>query len=111
MCADAGMREARVAIKISVEQWLLFDLSERRRIREHPITTKREPCELADFIRWLVRVREGVGPEVLLPEQRRLAFLLFSFLSMIEGEDYQWNPGKRSSRRDRIRCYRSASQA
>ena len=57
-CVPMAVREKldRAAIKISHQQWLALELSERRFIRELSVDTDRQLRELSDLIHRLILV-------------------------------------------------------
>jgi hypothetical protein len=71
-----AMREKldRAAIKISLEQWLAFEIGERRRLCNFPIDAPHHVQELADFLRELVKKTGGPEPSSLSAEQQRAVF-------------------------------------
>ncbi len=75
MCADDGPRKLdRVAIKVSLQQWLALNLTERRLICEAPVETTQQCLEFAGLIKGLVRMRSANEPATLSIEQQRTAF-------------------------------------
>jgi hypothetical protein len=76
LCVPMVVRERldRAAIKISHQQWLALELSERRLICELSVDTDRQLPELSDLINRLVLERSGTVPTIMSSEQQLAAF-------------------------------------
>jgi hypothetical protein len=64
----------RAAIKISHQQWLSLELSDRRMIRELQVDTDHQLLQLTKLIRRLVQERCGTTPSTMSSEQQLAAF-------------------------------------
>jgi hypothetical protein len=75
-CVPMTVREKldRAAIKISHQQWLALELSERQMIRELPVDTDQQLSELSALINRFVRERCGATPSMMSSEQQLAAF-------------------------------------
>jgi hypothetical protein len=61
----------RVAIKVSLQQWLALDLTGRRLICEAPVETTQQCLDFAGLIKGPVRMRSANEPATLSMEQQR----------------------------------------
>jgi hypothetical protein len=62
-----------LGIKISRDQWLALEMSERRTINDLPASSDSEQRKFADFVNEIVRRRSGKSPSRLTIEQQTAA--------------------------------------